>query len=188
MRCYILQVSHLRHNGIYAIALLGCFRVEEEDQPFCEIVQYCAVQAWSIYTIGSAPTESLLLLDLDIKISARVDCILQLSKVLYSPPTKSRITTKPFVSLASFQRNQHGFCISEIWVRGEKLQERGHYTIFSKISKDLGYDAIGPASDLAIIFSNDGHKRRVLCDCQGLFSPALLSPAVDICENRCYQG
>ena len=143
-------------KGVYAIALLGCFRAQEEDHRSAKQFGIALYKHGDIYYRFRTP-ESLLLLDSGIKSSARVDSILRLAGPSYVVPTPLELLETVCI-IRELPETQHGFRISEICVRGEKPEEPGRYKIFS--SKDLGYDAIKSASHQAIIFSNDATKQE----------------------------
>jgi hypothetical protein len=158
----LLTVAGFQLNNYveYAIALLGCYRADEDeadedDESMCKQYGLALYKSNDIYYRFHLP-ESLLLLDSSVKMSERVNCILHSSygRSGGDPPNWSRWIIR------QLPENIHGFNISGI-LGWHKAYEKPKQIYRRPYANDLGYSV--SYTDLeAIIFSNDVKKEEFL--------------------------
>jgi hypothetical protein len=144
----------LRPNRTYAVALIGCYRENQDDQRIDKQFGIALYKRGDIYYRFRIP-ESLLLIDHHVKLSTRVNCILHLEPLgtylKYLPPN----SLKPMWIIRKRPEERHGFNISDICGRCGW----GYSSKFFSYP-DLRSDTIRPASHKTIIFSNDTTKEE----------------------------
>jgi hypothetical protein len=145
---------HFWPNRTYAVALIGCYKVKQDDQRIHKQFGIALSKHGDIYYRSRTP-ESLLLLDHNIKPSTRVNCILHLEPLgpylEHLPPNP----LKPMWIIRKRPEERNGFNISDIC--GKRHWEFSS-TCFSY--PDLRNDTTRPAFRKVIIFSNDTTKEE----------------------------
>jgi len=143
----------LWNGGEFAIALLGCYRADKNCEGECKQYGLALFKQADIY-YRFALSESLLLLDGSVKMSERVDCILDISYGRSGgyPHNWSRWIIR------QLPENIHGFNISGI-LGWHKAYGKPKHIYRRPYANDLGYSVSN--TDLeAIIFSNDVKKEE----------------------------
>jgi hypothetical protein len=141
----------LRNDSEYAIALLGCYRADEDDQ---SVNKQYGLALWKhndIYCRFHMP-ESLLLLDSSVSMSKRVNCILQFSQELWSDPPEP----SPWV-IRQLPEEIYGFNFSGILGWSNDYEDPKIYRHLCV--NDLASNETNTALE-AIIFSNDVKKEE----------------------------
>lgn len=132
--------------GEYAIALLGCYRADEDDESSCKQYGLALYKRDDIYYRFHMP-ESLLLLDSSVRMSERVNCILHFS---YGRPRLGPVTRSTWV-LRQRPEKIYGFNISGT------LGWRNEYD--KPIFYDLGH-IVSKVPLQAISFLNDAKREE----------------------------
>jgi hypothetical protein len=145
-------VGHDREfaNVAYAIALLGCYRADEDDESVDKQYGLALFKRDDIY-YRFRMRESLLLLDSSVRMSEIVNCILHIShEWRFDPPNLSTWVIR------QLPEEIHGFNISAIlgWSRNSGKESYRHLYV-----NDLASNETNSPLE-AIIFSNDVKKEE----------------------------
>jgi hypothetical protein len=143
----------LQQNMKYAIALLGCHTVNEDDERGVQQYALALYKRDEIYYRFHRP-ESLMLLDFDVMFSERVTCILH-----FSPDRSWEVKSEsPPRFIRQLPEKLHGFNISYIWGMGVDPENPAHVSQF--YFKGLGYIKNKPTDIQVVNFSNDVRKEE----------------------------